>query len=43
MVNRAHIREVRSAGSARYRVALSDGTTLIVSRSRAVDVRKWMI
>jgi DNA-binding LytR/AlgR family response regulator len=43
IVSRAHIRNVRSAGSARYRLALSDGTDVVVSRSRAMDLKKWKL
>jgi two-component system LytT family response regulator len=43
MVSSSHIREVRPAGSSRYRVGLADGTTVIVSRSRAAGLRKWKI
>jgi two-component system LytT family response regulator len=37
------IREVKGEGSARLRVILEDGTELIVSRSRAAQLRRWMI
>jgi two-component system LytT family response regulator len=37
------IREVKSEGSARLRVVLDDGTELIVSRSRAALLKRWMI
>jgi two-component system, LytTR family, response regulator len=43
MVQTAHIREVRPQGSSRYRVILSDGTTLIVSRTRAPELRRWRL
>ena len=43
MVQGSHIREVRAQGSSRYKVELSDGTTVIVSRRRAPELRKWMI
>lgn len=43
IVQTAHIREVRPQGSSRYRVLLSDGTTLIVSRTRAPELRRWRI
>ena len=43
LVQTAHIREVRAEGSSRYRVLLSDGTTVIVSRSRAPELKRWMI
>ena len=43
LVQTSHIREVRAAGSSRYKVLLSDGTTVIVSRSRAPELKKWMI
>ncbi len=37
------IREVKGEGSARLRVVLDDGTELIVSRSRAALLKRWMI
>jgi DNA-binding LytR/AlgR family response regulator len=37
------IREVHGEGSARLRVVLVDGTELIVSRTRAAQLRRWMI
>lgn len=37
------IREVAAEGSSRYRVVLEDGTAVIVSRSRAPMLRKWML
>lgn len=37
------ITEVQSADSSRYRVTLTDGTTLIVSRSRATALRKLIL
>ncbi len=37
------IREVAAEGSSRYRVILEDGTALIVSRSRAAMLKKWML
>jgi len=43
LVQTSHIREVRGEGSSRYKVLLSDGTTVIVSRSRAPGLKKWMI
>jgi two-component system LytT family response regulator len=43
LVQTSHIREVRAEGSSRYKVLLSDGTTVIVSRSRAPELKKWMI
>ena len=43
VVHSAHIREVRVAESGRYRVLLSDGTTLLVSRTRAPDLRRWIL
>jgi len=35
--------DVQSAGSSRYRVRLSDGTTLVVSRSRAADLERLIL
>jgi two-component system LytT family response regulator len=43
LVQASHIREVRAEGSSRYNVRLSDGTTVIVSRSRAPELKRWMI
>jgi two-component system LytT family response regulator len=37
------IREVKGEGSARLRVLLEDGTELIVSRTRASHLKRWMI
>lgn len=37
------IREVRSEGSSRYRVLLTNGETLVVSRSRAAALRKLIV
>lgn len=37
------ITEVRVADSSRYRVTLTDGTTLVVSRSRAAALRKLIL
>lgn len=37
------IREVKGEGSARLRVVLDDGTELIVSRSRAAQLKRWML
>lgn len=43
LVQVSHIREVTTEGSSRYRVQLSDGTSVIVSRTRAPELRKWML
>lgn len=43
IVQTTHIREVRPQGGSRYRVLLSDGTTVIVSRTRAPELRRLMI
>ena len=43
IVQTSHIREVQPEGSSRYRVQLDDGTTVIVSRTRAPDFRKWTL
>jgi len=43
IVQTSHIREVIAAGGSRYRVRLSDGTDVLVSRSRAPGLRKWML
>jgi two-component system, LytTR family, response regulator len=43
IVQTSHIREVVAAGSSRYRVRLSDGTDVLVSRSRAPELRKWKL
>lgn len=37
------IREVAAEGSARYRVVLEDGTNVLVSRTRAPQLKKWML
>ena len=39
IVQASHIAEVRPAGSARYRMQLDDGTTVVVSRSRARELK----
>lgn len=41
IVNRDRIREVTPEGSSRYAVTLQDGTRLILSRSRAGQLRGW--
>jgi two-component system LytT family response regulator len=41
IVNRDRIQEVRPQGSGRHAVRLSDGTRLVVSRSRAEQLRDW--
>jgi two-component system LytT family response regulator len=43
IVQTSHIKEVQSQGSSRYRVRLSSGTTVIVSRARAPQLKKWML
>lgn len=43
LVQASHIREIAGDGASRYRVRLSDGTTVIVSRSRVPDLRRWML
>src|SRR5262245_6182372 len=43
VVHSAHIREVRVAESGRYRVTLADGTALLVSRTRAPELRRWIL
>lgn len=43
IVQTPHIREVVGVGGSRYRVRLSDGTDVLVSRSRAPELRKWML
>jgi len=43
IVHTAHIREVAAAGGSRYRVRLSDGTDVLVSRQRAPGLRRWML
>ena len=37
------IREVHGEGSNRFRVVLTDGTALIVSRTRSQALRQWML
>src|SRR5262245_53210337 len=43
LVHSAHIREVHVADSGRYRVTLSDGATLLVSRTRAPELKWWIL
>ncbi len=43
IVQASHIREVAAEGSSRYRVTLSDGTRVIVSRSRAPGLKRWKL
>jgi len=43
IVSTSHIREVHPQGSSRFRVVLSSGTTLIVSRTRSQALRRWML
>src|SRR6185295_11379550 len=43
IVQASHIREVVAAGGSRYRVRLSDGTDVLVSRSRSPELRRWML
>jgi two-component system LytT family response regulator len=43
IVQTDHIREVRAEGSSRYRIRLSDGSHVIVSRSRAPELRRYML
>ena len=43
IVHTAHISEVRPEGSSRYRLTLDDGTTVIVSRTRAPDLKRWIL
>lgn len=43
MVNTAHIKEVLSEDGSRFRLTLSDGTRVIVSRARAAELRKWIL
>ena len=43
IVHSSHIREVRPSASSRYRLVLSDGTTVIVSRTRAPELKKWIL
>ena len=43
IVHASHIREVRPSSGSRYRLLLSDGTTVIVSRSRAPELKKWKL
>jgi two-component system LytT family response regulator len=40
IVQTSHVREVIAEGGSRYRVRLSDGTDVIVSRARAGELRK---
>src|SRR6185436_7311819 len=43
IVQTSHIREVHAEGSSRYRVVLDDGTAVLVSRTRAPELRRWML
>jgi two-component system LytT family response regulator len=43
IVRSDRIREVHAEGSSRYRVVLTDGANLIVSRTRSQALRRWMI
>jgi two-component system LytT family response regulator len=43
IVHASHIREVVAAGGSRYRVRLSDGTDVLVSRSRSPGLKRWML
>ena len=43
LVQASHIREVAAEGGSRYRVRLSDGTNVLVSRTRAPELKRWMI
>jgi len=43
LVQASHIKEVAADSSSRYRVRLSDGTSVIVSRTRAPELRRWML
>jgi two-component system LytT family response regulator len=43
LVQASHIREVSAEGGSRYRVRLSDGTNVLVSRTRAPELKRWMI
>lgn len=43
IVNASRIVDVTPAGSSRYAVRLVDGTQLIVSRSRASQLRRWKV
>jgi DNA-binding LytR/AlgR family response regulator len=39
----SQIAEVRPAGSSRYRLTLRDGTTLVVSRTRAASLKRLIL
>lgn len=43
IVHSAQIREVRVADGGRYRVLLGDGTALLVSRTRAPELKRWIL
>jgi two-component system LytT family response regulator len=43
IVQASHVRQVSAEGSSRYRVVLSDGTHVLVSRSRAPELRRWKL
>jgi two-component system LytT family response regulator len=43
IVQAAHIREVAAESGSRYRVRLSDGTSVLVSRTRTPQLKKWIL
>jgi two-component system LytT family response regulator len=43
IVNADRIREVRPEGSRRHSVVLADGTRLVLSRSRADQLKRWLV
>jgi two-component system LytT family response regulator len=43
IVHTSHIREVMAEDGSRFRLCLSDGTSVIVSRARAVELRRLML
>jgi two-component system LytT family response regulator len=43
IIHLAHVREAGPHGGSRFRLALSDGTSVIVSRARGSEIRKLMM
>ncbi len=43
IVNADRIREVRPEGSRRHSVVLADGTRLVLSGSRADQLKRWLV
>jgi DNA-binding LytR/AlgR family response regulator len=43
IIHLPHVREVVPQGGNRYRLSLSDGTRVIVSRTRGAELRRLML